>query len=134
MRFSLSTAVLFASACLLPAAASAATGSYICAFSDVYECETVTGCERASLHAANIPEFIVLDLDKKTLTGASLTDEHRTEDVEGITSDDKHIHIHGQQDEETWNATVTLETGELAGGITSGTSSFAVFGNCTTKP
>jgi hypothetical protein len=105
----------------------------MCAFSDVYECETVAGCQRASLHAINIPEFIVVDLDKKQLTGASLTDEHRTEDIEGMTSDDKHIFLHGTQHEETWNVTITLETGALAGGITSSTSSFAVFGNCTRK-
>jgi hypothetical protein len=133
MRISISAAVLIASACLLPAAATAATGAYMCAFSDAYECETVTGCKRASLHDINIPEFIVIDLDKKQLTGASLTDQHRTEDIEGMTSNDKHIYLHGTQDEETWNATITLETGELAGGITGGRSSFAVFGNCTTK-
>lgn len=37
MRISISAAVLIASACLLPAAASAATGAYMCAFTDVYE-------------------------------------------------------------------------------------------------
>lgn len=134
MRFSFSTAFLFASACLLPAAASAATGSYICAFSDVYECETVAGCKRAHLHDINVPEFIVIDLDKKQLTGAAIGHTNRTEDIEGISSTDKLVFIHGTQDEESWNATITLETGEMAGGITSGTSSFALFGNCTTKP
>ena len=133
MRISISAAFLVASAYLLPVAASAATGSYMCAFSDVYECETVTGCKRASLDAIHIPEFIVIDLDKKQLTGAAIGHEHRTEDIEGMSSTDKLIFIHGTQDEETWNATITLETGALAGGITSGTSSFAVFGNCTSK-
>jgi len=133
MRRSISGAVLIASACLFPAAAVAATGSYMCAFTDVYECETVTGCKRASLDATNIPEFIVIDLDKKQLTGASMADTNRTEDIEGMTATDKLIHLHGTQDEETWNATITLETGTLAGGITSGQSSFAVFGNCTPK-
>ena len=133
MRRSISGAVLIASACLFPAAAVAATGSYMCAFTDVYECETVTGCQRASLDAVNLPEFIVIDLDKKQLTGASMADTNRTEDIEGMTATDKLIHLHGTQDEETWNATITLETGTLAGGITSGQSSFAVFGNCTPK-
>lgn len=133
MRRSISVAVLIASACLFPGAASAAAGSYMCAFTDVYECETVTGCQRASLDAINIPEFVVIDLDKKQLTGASIADTNRTEDIEGMTSTDKLIFLHGTQDEETWNATITLETGSLAGGITSGPSSFAVFGNCTPK-
>jgi hypothetical protein len=133
MRISILSAVALASACLVPAAAFAASGSYICAFSDVYECETVTGCKRASLDAVNLSEFIVLDLDKKQMTGAAIGETHRTEDIEGLTSTDKHIFLHGTQHEETWNATVTLETGVLAGGITTGTSSFAVFGNCTPK-
>ena len=133
MRRSISVAVLIACACLVPAAATAATGSYMCAFTDVYECETVTGCQRASLDAVNIPEFIVIDLDKKQLTGASMADTNRTEDIEGMTSTDKLVFLHGTQDEETWNATITLETGSLAGGITSGQSSFSVFGNCTPK-
>ncbi|HUU67402.1 MAG TPA: hypothetical protein VMW57_09025 [Methyloceanibacter sp.] len=50
-----------------------------------------------------------------------------------MTSTDKLVFLHGTQDEETWNATITLETGKLAGGITSGQSSFALFGNCTPK-
>jgi len=133
MRRSISVAVLIASACLVPAAATAASGSYMCAFTDVYECETVTGCQRASLDAVNLPEFVVIDLDKKQLTGASMADTNRTEDIEGMTSTDKLVFLHGTQDEETWNATITLETGKLAGGITSGQSSFALFGNCTPK-
>jgi len=133
MRRSISVAVLIASACLVPAAATAASGSYMCAFTDVYECETVTGCQRASLDAVNLPEFVVIDLDKKQLTGASMADTNRTEDIEGMTSTDKLVFLHGTQDEETWNATITLETGSLAGGITSGQSSFSVFGNCTPK-
>lgn len=133
MRCSISAAFLTASVGLLPATATAATGSYMCAFTDVYECETVKGCHRAALDAINIPEFIVIDLDKKQLTGAAIGHDHRTEDIEGMTSTDKLIFLHGTQDEETWNATVTLETGAVAGGITSGASSFAVFGNCTPK-
>jgi hypothetical protein len=131
MRSSISAVFLIA--CLLSAAASAATGSYMCAFTDAYECETVAGCKRASLGAINIPEFIVIDLDKKQLTGASVGDDNRTEDIEGMTSTDKLIFLHGTQDEETWNATITLDTGALSGGVTSGSSSFAVFGNCTRK-
>jgi hypothetical protein len=133
MRMSISAALLIASIGFFPAAAAAATGSYMCAFTDVYECETVTGCKRAALNAINIPEFVVIDLDKKQLTGAAIGHAHRTEDIEGMTSNDKLIFLHGTQDEETWNATITVETGALAGGLTSGASSFAVFGNCTRK-
>jgi hypothetical protein len=56
-----------------------------------------------------------------------------TEDIEGLSSNDKNIFLYGTQDQETWNATISLENGALTGGISSGTSSFALFGNCTKK-
>ena len=56
-----------------------------------------------------------------------------TEDIEGISSTDKAIFLHGQQDQETWNATISLEDGSLTGGISSTPSSFALFGHCTKK-
>ncbi|MGC1179745.1 MAG: hypothetical protein WA884_12185 [Methyloceanibacter sp.] len=133
MRISISTALLMASICLVPVAASAASGSYICAINEVYECQAVTGCQRASLDAINLSEFIVLDVDKKQLTSASIGEEGRTEDIEGLTSTDKAIFLYGTQGEDTWNATVSLTTGALTGGISSGTSSFALFGSCTQK-
>lgn len=131
MRISISTPFLIAFTCLVSGTASAASSTYICAISEAYECVTVEGCKRVSLNAINLSEFIMLDLDKKQLTAATMDEEARTEDIEGMTSTDKAIFLHGTQDEESWNATISLKTGELTGGIASGSSSFAIFGNCT---
>jgi hypothetical protein len=133
MRISISTAFLLASICLAPITASAGSGSYICAINEVYECQAVDGCKRASLDAIKLSAFIVLDVDKKQLTGAAIGDAGRTEDIEGLTSTDKNIFLYGTQGQDTWNMTVSLETGALTGGISSGASSFAIFGNCTLK-
>jgi hypothetical protein len=122
---------LLAGVCALPAAASAET--YICAIGEVFECEPVAGCKETTATAINLSNFIVLDTDKKTLTGAALNKAGESEDVEGMEITEKHIFLHGHQDEETWNATVSLEDGVLAGGITSQPSSFALFGHCTKK-
>ena len=86
-----------------------------------------------STNTINLAEFIVIDLDKKTMTGASIGDTPQSEDIEGLSSNDKNIFIYGTQDQETWNATISLENGALTGGISSGASSFALFGNCTNK-
>jgi hypothetical protein len=122
---------LIAGVCALPVAASAE--SYICAIGEVFECEPVTGCKETTTAAVNLSNFIVLDTDKKTLTGAALNKAAESEDVEGMEITEKHIFLHGHQDEETWNATVSLEDGVLTGGITSQPSSFALFGHCTKK-
>jgi hypothetical protein len=122
---------LIAGLCALPVAASAE--SYICAVTQVYECEDVVGCKQVSTDAINLAELIVLDTDKKTLTGASLNEKSQSEDIEGMELTEKNIFLHGHQGDDTWNATVSLENGAMTGGIASGTSSFALFGYCTKK-
>ncbi|MGB6345779.1 MAG: hypothetical protein WBF40_00295, partial [Methyloceanibacter sp.] len=83
--------------------------------------------------AINLSEFIVIDIDKKQLSETAIGEDGQTEDIEGLTVTDKAIFLHGTQDQETWNMSVSLENGAMTGGITSGTSSFAVFGHCTQK-
>src|SRR6185437_16385611 len=101
----LGPAALIAGLCTLPVAASAAaSGSYICAVGEVYECEAVTGCKRVSTDTINLSEFILVDVDKKQLTELAIGENGETEDIGGISSTDKAIFMHGQQDKETWNA------------------------------
>ena len=87
---------LIAGLCALPVAAAtgalaAASGSYICAIGDVYECEAVNGCKRVSTDAINLSEFIIVDVDKKQLTEAAIGENGDTEDIEGLSSNDKNI-------------------------------------------
>jgi len=124
---------LIAAIGLAPTQAAAAS-SYLCAIGEVFECEAVHGCERADLKDINLSAFINVDVDNKQLSSAGIGEAARNEDIEGVVVTDKAVFLHGTQDEETWNATVSLETGALSGGITSGPSSFAIFGHCTPKP
>jgi hypothetical protein len=128
MRFSELAAITLAIS-LAPTASYAAASVYICALQAVYECHAVGDCKEANIDAVNLSDFIILDVDKKQLTSSGMGGPTRTEDI--IT--DKAIFLYGTQDQETWNATLTLETGDLVGGIASGKSSFALFGACTPK-
>lgn len=134
MRISLSTAlVLLASLVLVPAAASAAGETYLCAIGEIYECQAVNGCRRVSPDAINLSEMVTLDTEKKLLTSAAIGQPPKTEDIEGLNTTDKNIFLYGTQGSDTWNATISLEDGSLSGGISSGASSFALFGKCTDK-
>ncbi len=131
MRFSILLACGAAASGLFASAAYA--DSYICAVGEVYECQGVVGCKEVSTETINLSNFLVLDTEKKQLTGAQLGKTPQTEDIEGVTVTDKNVFLYGTQDVETWNATISLENGALTGGITSGGSSIAIFGNCTKK-
>ncbi len=134
MRVRISRAWLILFLCLAPTSGFAAAGSYLCAIGEAYECLAVTGCKRVSLSEVNLAAFIAVDVDNKKLSSATIGRPADEEDVEGVTVTDKAIFLYGTQDEETWNATVSLENGALTGGISSGSSSFALFGHCTPKP
>lgn len=110
-----------------------AANAYFCAISEVYECLAVTGCKRVTPKDINMSALLALDIDKKELSSAGLGEPSRSEDIEGVVATDKVIFLHGTQDEETWNATISLENGTLTGGITSETSSFSLFGTCAKK-
>jgi hypothetical protein len=86
-----------------------------------------------STDAINLSEFIIVDVDKKQLTEAAIGENGDTEDIEGLSSDDKNIFLYGTQGKKTWNATISLENGSFTGGISDAPSSFALFGNCTKK-
>jgi hypothetical protein len=133
MRFSKLATIITAAISLAPSASYAAASVYICALQAVYECHAIGDCKEANLDAVNLSDFMILDVDKKQLTSAGMGGPSRTEDIEGITVTDKAIYLYGTQDQETWNATLMLETGDLVGGIASGKSSFALFGACTPK-
>jgi hypothetical protein len=128
------TGLVIGLVCLAPTQVFAAASSYLCAISEVYECAAADGCERADLKDINLSAFITVDVDKKQLSSAGVGEALRTEDIEGVAMTDKAVFLYGTQDEETWNATLSLENGALSGGITSGPSSFAIFGNCMPKP
>ena len=117
---------------LCPAPAVAAD-SYICGISEVFECLALKGCNEVSPQTINMSPLIALDIDKKQLSSAAMGGAARSEDIEGVSTTDKAIFLYGSQDQNSWNATISLETGALTGGVTSGTSSFAMFGSCTKK-
>jgi hypothetical protein len=135
LRASIFTAPLIVFLSVAPTGAFAApAGSYLCAIGEVHECLAVKGCTRVAAKDVNLSPFITVDLDQKKLSSIAVGRQADEEDVEGITVTDKAIFLYGTQDEETWNATLSLEDGSLTGGISSEGSSFALFGHCTPKP
>jgi hypothetical protein len=133
MRISIFAACLVTVSAFATSALAAASGSYLCAIGEVQECVPVEGCKRVSTDTINLSEFILVDVDKKQMTEAAIGENGETEDIEGLSSNDKNIFLYGTQGQDTWNATISLEDGSLTGAISSAPSTFALFGHCTKK-
>ena len=63
----------------------------------------------------------------------TMTDKGRKETIEGVKVTDKHVFLHGRQDEEAWSAVISLESGVLTGSISAVGTVFVLFGNCAPK-
>jgi len=134
MRYSLLVSIgLFALMQAWTQSAVSATNNYICAINEVEECRSNEACKRAAPEDVNLAPIMVLDIAKKELVSASITDKGRKETIEGLKVTDKHVFLHGVQDEDTWSAVLSLESGVLTGSISSVGTVFVLFGNCAPK-
>jgi len=138
MRMTISKACLgLAFLCTAPAIASAEK-AYLCAINEVYECVSVTGCNRISLETANLAAVMVLDVENKKLSSAPIGQEARSDDIENITVTDEAILLHGigkrGPTDRTWSALISLKTGKLSAGVSTPDASLALSGKCTAQP
>jgi len=130
----------FGLALLLMTSASslAAEKSYLCAINEVYECLSVTGCNRISLETANLPAVMLIDIENKKLSSAPIGQEPSTNDIENVAVTEKSILLHGigkrGPTERTWSALISLQTGKLSAGVSTPDASLALSGKCTANP
>jgi len=130
----------FGLALLLMTSASslAAEKSYLCAINEVYECLSVTGCNRISLETANLPAVMLIDIENKKLSSAPIGQEPSTNDIENVAVTEKSILLHGigkrGPTERTWSALISLKTGKLSAGVSTPDASLALSGKCTANP
>ena len=137
MRHSVYKAGLGLAVLSVTSASSFAEVSYLCAVNEVYDCVAVTGCTRVSPKAANLGGIMLIDVDKKTLSLAPIVGERRVEEIQGITVTDDAILLFGvgrRKADRTWNAVISLKTGNLSGGVATLNSSIAFSGTCSSKP
>ena len=134
MRVSyLSAAVIASAALFTPLQTLAGEGKYICAVAEARECLPLQVCKRVSPRQINIAPLMELDLDKKELVSAAMGDRNRKETIEGIRKTKDALYLHGQQDEETWSAVISLVDGAMTASISAADAGFVLFGNCASR-
>ena len=105
--------------------------SLICSLGEAQECLPFSGCKRVRPADINVSSMTVVDLEKKELT--SMVDQGRKESIEGINETEQAIFLHGQQDERSWSASISKQSGIVAASVNAIGRSFALFGQCAPK-
>lgn len=117
--------------CLLAATAAAeepdVSGPLVCAANEVVDCAEVEGCEFVSPDMVNLPDFLIVDLDKRELRGGG-----RTSTIHTVEKGDGLLVMQGVQAGRAWSMSLSTTTGMLTGTVAADGYGFVVFGACTT--
>ena len=122
--------------CLLaaPTAVSAAEGTYMCAFTDIYECGEVAGCKRVTLDFANLAPVLKFDFDNNKITSDDLGSEPREVDLNNVKQKGDVILLHGvgtnDESPRSFSAAISTKTGKIRGGITTADATLSLTGDC----
>lgn len=122
--------------CLLatPATVAAAEGTFMCAFTDVFECADVVGCKRVSLDFVNLAPVLKFDFDKKIMHSDDLGREPREIDMEHMVEQGDIVLLHGigknDVSPRSFSAAISTKTGKIHAGISTADATLSLVGDC----
>ena len=120
---------------LLAGAASAdpLTGvdRFVCAVSQVQICIEADTCYSASAWELDVPEFVVIDLDKNTISTTESSGEDRSTTFNKAIRDEGKIYLQGVEGGRAFSFVVDEATGYISVAVARDGAVVSVFGSCT---
>lgn len=117
-----------------PATVVAAEGTYMCAFTDVFECIDSAGCKRVTLDFVNLAPVLKFDFDKKIMTSDDIGREAREVEMKNMVVKGDLVLLHGIGQNDTspraFSAAISTKTGKIHAGISTGDATLSLVGEC----
>jgi hypothetical protein len=128
--------LVLAAVFVFPYAASAGSidGSSpcLCAITEAVECDSQGKCSEVESEEVNIPPFIKIDFEKKSLGRLDNKDSKITA-IKRVEKIDGNIILQGAENQRAWSLMLTGE-GKLSASISGEDYGFMLFGACTVLP
>jgi len=103
----------------------------LCSATKVVVCFESSECVDMLPWEANIPQFIVVDAKKMTISTTKASDEHRSTPIRTLERKEGKIIFQGIEQERAFSVVIDEEFGLLTGAISRDGVSVSVFGSCT---
>ena len=103
----------------------------ICAAGQARICFETGDCFEASPWELNMPEFLVIDLKKKSVSTTKASGQQRSTEFSAVESDDEVIYLQGIDGGRAFSFVIDEITGILTASIARDGISVSVFGACT---
>ena len=110
------------------------SNSFLCAISAVTSCPLDEECATVSAWKANVPQFILVDLDEKTLATTEASGQNRVSPIPHLVREDGLIILQGSEMGRAFSFTIAEETGQLTATVALDGEGVVGFGACTPSP
>ena len=103
----------------------------LCAPGNVSHCVENKGCNSEFPETENIPEFIEVDLKKKTLSATKASGEDRTTPILSQARSAGYMYLQGVENGRTFSMVISESTGDLTFVVATDGETASMFGACT---
>ena len=107
------------------------SGNIVCATLDVVACVDGEACVQGRASTFDLPEFVILDTQKKVIRAAYESGHKGTSPIKTIERSGEHLILQGIEKSRGWNIAVNTKSGDMSGALAGEGVSFLIFGNCT---
>ncbi len=108
---------------------------FLCAVTEVVECDEENGCSEGTLESMDIPQFVKVDLKRKKISAKSRKESKEKREAKIIHSvrADGALIMQGTQGVRGWSMVVGEKSGKMSASVSEDNVGFILFGACT-KP
>jgi hypothetical protein len=119
-----------------PAAADDLAGSdrFLCTAVTTAICPMDDNCREGTPWSLNIPQFIEVDLGRKTLSTTEASGQNRSTAIENMKRAEGQIVLQGFENGRAFSFLITEQTGRLSVAVARDEAGVVVFGACTPLP
>jgi hypothetical protein len=127
-------AVVALSSNAVPADNLSGATTFLCAVKHVTHCEIAGECKSVEPWHINVPQFVVIDLDKNMLRTTKASGENRMSTIKNSERMDGLIIIQGAEVGRGFSFVITEETGYMSAAVAIDDSGVVGHGACTPLP
>ena len=103
----------------------------VCAATQVKICIEYDTCYSATPFELNIPDFVVIDISKKTISTTKASNENRSTKLSNVTKDDGLIYLQGMEGGRAFSFVIDEASGRMTVAVSRDGLAVSVFGACT---
>ena len=107
------------------------TNRMLCVPGQVSHCVVGVGCNSGLPEDENIPEFIEVDLKKKTLATTRASGEGRLTPIQNQSREAGYIYLQGVENGRSFSMVISENTGDLTFVVATDGETATTFGSCT---